>query len=122
MIVNSKESGRLKGVAHLSLALDSIEANGHSYPISTGSHSWRGKNHKKRNWIAIGGTSGAGALIGGLAGGPAGALIGSGAGAGAGTGYAYATGHKEIVLPAETRLSFTLQRSAEIAAVRENTR
>ena len=114
-IVSARPSGRLKGVAHLSLALNAVETGGRSYGITTTTFGQRGKSHKKRNWIAIGGTSGAGALIGGLAAGPAGMLIGSGAGAGAGTGYAYATGKKDIFLPVESRVSFSLREPAEIA-------
>jgi hypothetical protein len=47
-------------------------------------------------------------VIGGLAGGGKGALIGAAAGAGAGTAGAAYTGNKEIVLPAESTLSFKL--------------
>jgi hypothetical protein len=46
-------------------------------------------------------------LIGALAGGGKGAAIGAAAGAGAGTAGAAATGKKDIVFPAETRLVFT---------------
>jgi outer membrane lipoprotein SlyB len=48
------------------------------------------------------------ASIGGLAGGGKGALIGAALGAGAGTAGAAYTGEKEIVLPAESMLSFKL--------------
>ena len=47
-------------------------------------------------------------VIGGLAGGSKGALIGAVLGAGAGTAGAAYTGEKEIVLPAESALTFTL--------------
>ncbi len=114
-VVSAKESGRLKGVANLSLALDSVQANGVTHQLETNVYSRQGKNHKKRNWIAIGGTTGAGALIGGLAGGPAGLLIGSGAGAGAGTTYAAVTGKKNFVVPAETRIAFALREPAEFS-------
>ena len=56
----------------------------------------------------IGGGAGGGALIGGLAGGGKGALIGAVLGGGAGTAGAAYTGEKEIVLPAESMLSFKL--------------
>ena len=62
----------------------------------------------------IGGGAGLGALIGGLAGGGKGAAIGAGAGAAAGTGGTYFTGNKEIVLPAETAISFKLQDAVEV--------
>jgi hypothetical protein len=62
----------------------------------------------------VGGGAGAGALIGALAGGGKGAAIGAIAGAGAGTGGAAFTGNKEIVLPAETALSFKLKQAVEV--------
>jgi hypothetical protein len=56
----------------------------------------------------VGGGAGVGALIGGLAGGGKGAAIGAIAGAGAGTAGAAFTGNRDIVLPAESMLSFKL--------------
>jgi hypothetical protein len=58
--------------------------------------------------VAVGGGAGLGAIIGGLAGGGKGAAIGVLAGAGAGTAGAAFTGNKDIVLPAESALSFKL--------------
>ena len=60
------------------------------------------------NWLT------AGALIGGLAGGGKGAAIGAAAGAGAGTAGTAFTGNKDIVLPAESLLSFKLTRPLEV--------
>ncbi len=57
----------------------------------------------------VGGGAGLGALIGGLAGGGKGAAIGAVAGAGAGTAGTAYTANKEIVLPAESAVSFTLR-------------
>ena len=56
----------------------------------------------------IGGGAGGGALIGGLAGGGKGALIGGLIGAGAGTAGAAFTGNKDVVIPSESNISFTL--------------
>jgi len=69
----------------------------------------------KRSAGFIGGGAGLGALIGGLAGGGKGALIGGLAGAGAGTAGAGLTGKKDIVIPAETTLTFKLTRAAHIS-------
>jgi len=55
-----------------------------------------------------------GALSGGLAGGGKGAAIGAAAGAGAGTAGTAFTGNKEIVLPAESAVSFTLKQSVKV--------
>ena len=107
-LVNAKESGRLSGVASLSLELSSIEVDGKKYDVQTGTITRSGTNHTKRNTGFIGGGAAAGALIGGIAGGGKGAAIGAAAGAGAGTAGAAATGKKDITLGPETALSFKL--------------
>jgi len=56
----------------------------------------------------IGGGTGIGAVIGGLAGGGKGALIGGLAGAGAGTAASAYTGNKDVVIPSESAVTFTL--------------
>jgi outer membrane lipoprotein SlyB len=71
-------------------------------------------DHKRRNLGFIGGGSALGAAIGAIAGGGKGALIGAGAGAAAGTAGAAATGKRNIHLPAETPLSFSLQRPVNL--------
>jgi hypothetical protein len=108
VLVDSRESGRLKGVAHLELVLETLEVEGKSYDLQTSTVSRTGSNHKKRNIIFIGGGTGLGALLGGIAGGGKGAAIGAAAGAGAGTAAAAAIGRKDIVLPAEAQLNFRL--------------
>ena len=113
-VTSSVPSGRLKTPARLSVTLASLEWKGATYPVTTSSVSRSVKSHKKRNLALIGGGGGAGALIGGLAGGGTGALIGAGAGAAAGTAGAYATGKKDVVLPAETLLTFRLQAPVKI--------
>jgi hypothetical protein len=114
-VVDANASGRLKGVARLVVALDSVEVDGKNYDIQTSDISRVGRNHNKRNAEFIGGGAGAGALIGGLAGGGKGALIGAAAGAGAGTGAAAYTGKQDVRLPAETRMSFRLTKPVTIS-------
>jgi hypothetical protein len=92
----------------LRLVLESVTVNGEVRDVKTSSVSRSLKGKGKRTATLIGGGAGAGALIGGLAGGGKGALIGAAAGAGAGTAGAAYTGNKEIVLPTESILSFTL--------------
>ena len=88
--------------------LETITVNDDSYDVKTSSVSQYLKGKGKRTAAFIGGGAGGGALIGGLAGGGKGALIGAALGAGAGTAGAAYTGGKEIVLPAESSLSFKL--------------
>jgi hypothetical protein len=88
--------------------LETVTLNKDSYDVQTSSVSRSLQGKGKRTATFIGGGAGGGALIGGLAGGGKGALIGAALGAGAGTAGAAYTGEKEIVLPAESALSFTL--------------
>jgi hypothetical protein len=99
----------MKGKAQLGLALDSFQLHGRNYPIETASVDRLSSSHKKRNAWLIGGGTGVGAAIGGIAGGGVGALVGAGAGAGAGAAGAALTGKKEVGVPAETPLRFTLR-------------
>ena len=107
-IVEAVPQGRFKGAAVLRLVLESVNVNGDSYDVKTSSVSRYQKGKGKRTATFIGGGAGGGALIGRLAGGGKGALIGAALGAGAGTAGAAYTGEKEIVLPAESALSFKL--------------
>jgi hypothetical protein len=109
-VVSSESSGRLKGRGYMALSLDGFEWNGRTHPVATSAVSRVTASHNKRNLGLIGGGSGAGALIGGLAGGGKGALIGAGAGAAAGTAGAAATGKKNVHIPAETVFLFRVRR------------
>jgi hypothetical protein len=107
-VVEAVPQGRFKGAAVLRLVLETVTLNKDSYDVQTSSISRTLKGKGKRTATFIGGGAGGGALIGGLAGGGKGALIGAALGAGAGTAGAAYTGEKEIVLPAESTLSFKL--------------
>ena len=96
------------GRARLQLALQTVDVNGKTYDLHTHTSDRVGGAHKKRNLALIGGGAGGGALIGAIAAGGKGALIGGPVGAGAGTAAALITGRKNIRLPAESRLTFTL--------------
>ena len=114
LVVDARQSGRLKGRARLQLALESVDTNSGSYQIATASNVRVGGKHKNRNLALIGGGAGGGALIGAVAAGGKGALIGGPVGAGAGTAVAFFTGKKDIRLPAETPLTFRLTRPVSI--------
>jgi hypothetical protein len=103
-VVTAESLGRFKGAARLQIALTSIK----DYKVQTASVNRSAKGKGKRTAVMIGGGAGAGALIGALAGGGKGAAIGAAVGAGAGTAGTYFTGNKDIVLPAETVVSFKL--------------
>ena len=107
-VVAAQAKGKLKGEALLELTLTSVTVRGKSYPLQTAVWSQTAKGKGKRTAVTTGGGAALGALIGGLAGGGKGAAIGAGVGAGAGLAGGAATGNKQIDLPAESALTFTL--------------
>ena len=107
-VVNAKAKGKFKGEAELSLALTSVTVRGQAYSIQTGVLDSTVKGKGKRTAATTGGGAAGGALIGGLAGGGKGAGIGALVGAGAGLVGGAATGNKQIEIPAESALSFSL--------------
>jgi hypothetical protein len=108
-VVDAKSMGHFAGGALLSLKLDSITVDGQRLPVRTATLTQTTKGKGKRTGVLVGGGAGVGALIGGLAGGGKGAAIGALAGGGAGTAGSAYTGNKEIVLPAESAVAFTLK-------------
>lgn len=106
-VVSAVSSGRLKQPASITLELTSVSTE----PLRID-----GKSHLVRNAELIGGGAAAGALLGALVGGKKGAAVGAGVGAGAGTAGAYMTGKKEIVLPAETELTFVAGSASSLSS------
>ncbi len=113
-VVEAKAMGHFAGGALLELKLDSILVNGEQLPLETATLTQTLKGKGKRTGVLVGGGAGVGALIGGLAGGGKGAAIGALAGGGAGTAGSAYTGNKEIVLPAESAVAFTLKQPLRI--------
>ena len=113
-VVDAKPLGRFAGGALLQLRLNSVTIDGEEMPVQTATFTQTLKGKGKRTAVMAGGGAGLGALIGGLAGGGKGAAIGAAAGAGAGTAGTAFTGNKEIVLPAESAVPFTLKASLKI--------
>lgn len=112
-VVMAKPSGRFKGRPVLGLTLESFQLHGATYRIATAENDRTSSGHKKRNAVFIGGGSGLGAAVGAVAGGT-GALIGAGVGAAAGTAGAFITGRRDVKLPAETPLVFSLRSSVVV--------
>lgn len=104
--------GHFKGRSVLELRLTSIELNGNRYALDTHDNVHTKKGKGRRTGGFIGGMTGAGMVIGGIATGGVGMAIGGAAGAGAGTLIAGTTGNRDIEIPSESiqrfRLSDTL--------------
>jgi BON domain len=107
-VVSAKEKGKIKGEGELALSLTSITLHGRNHAIQTGVLDSTVKGKGKRTAKTTGGGAAGGALIGGLAGGGKGAGIGALVGAGAGLVGGAMTGNKQVEIPAESALTFTL--------------
>jgi len=118
-VVTAKAKGKIKGQGELAVQLTSISVGGHTYPIQTDVLSNTTKGKGKRTAATTGGGAAGGALIGGIAGGGKGAAIGALVGAGAGFIGGAATGNKQVEIPAESALSFTLASSLTLPPPRE---
>lgn len=114
VVTEAKKRGKIKGEGILALRLDSVQADGHNYAIQTSRLERVEKGKGKRTAVTTGGGAGLGAIIGGIAGGGKGAAIGALAGGGAGFAGGALTGNRDIELPAETILTFTLTKSVTI--------
>lgn len=106
----AKGKGRFKGAGDLAIELTSIGRT----RVNTTEYEAVNKGRGKRTAGIVGGGTGLGAIIGGIAGGGKGALIGGLAGAGAGTAGAAYTGSRDVVIPSESTVTFRLTQSASV--------
>ncbi|HYM79199.1 MAG TPA: hypothetical protein VE377_24705 [Candidatus Dormibacteraeota bacterium] len=113
-VTDAKPLGRFKGGAVLQVRLDSINVNGADVPVQAAARSFSEKGKGKRTAVMAGGGAALGGIIGAIAGGGKGAAIGAAAGGGAGVGGAAFTGNKDIVLGAESDLTFELSQPLEV--------
>ena len=113
-VIDAKALGHFKGGALLELRLERVRTNWGSHPVATSTLE-RVENGKGKRTAGFAGGGGVfGAIVGGLAGGGKGAAIGALAGAGAGAAGSAMTGNKEIFLPAETLVTFRLERGVRV--------
>ena len=113
-VVASHKRGHFKGRSVLELTLTGLDVNGRHYRLDTGTVVRTKKGKGKRTAAFIGGGTGVGMLIGGVASGGVGLLIGGLSGAGAGTLGAAFTGNKDIDIPAETVMTFKLDQPIQL--------
>lgn len=113
-VTDAKALGKFAGGAVLQVRLDSINLNGADLPVQAALRTFTAKGKGKRTAVLAGGGAAVGGIIGALAGGGKGAAIGMAAGGGAGAGGAAFTGNKDIVLPAESAVTFELSQPLEV--------
>jgi hypothetical protein len=107
----------VRGVSKKQLSLDlaTVTARGRTYAVASSPDTIYGTKKpgvgkNKRTAKFIGGGAAAGSVIGAIAGGGAGALVGGLVGGGAGAGAQTLTRGKSVHVPAESTLTFRLER------------
>jgi len=117
VIRSASKGGRFRGTSDLVLYLQSVSVEGQQYLISTTDVRQTGKQGfgaNKRTAEYTGGGAALGAIIGAIAGKGKGAAIGAGAGAGGGALAQVLTKGGSIRVPAETLLTFQLDKPVRI--------
>jgi len=113
-LVEDKQSGKISGRTELTLDLVSMRVNGKMVDLTTQEVTTSSGSRGAKSAKVIGGAAAVGAVMGGIFGGGKGAAIGATSGAGAGGAVQVLTKGQKVKIPAETRLTFTLQNSVSI--------
>ncbi len=108
VVAAAHKRGHFKGRSLLELQLTSLTLNGKQYPLTTKDLVESKKGKGRRSAAMIGGGAGLGMLVGGIATGGVGLVVGGLVGGGAGTAAAGATGNRDLDIPAESVVRFTL--------------
>ncbi|MGC9199579.1 MAG: hypothetical protein ACP5E5_11690 [Acidobacteriaceae bacterium] len=107
-VIEARRGGRFRGRSVLDLRLTAMKLNGYEYPLPMHDDVFSVRGKGRRSAAIIGGMTGAGMLIGGLATGGVGLAIGAAAGAGSGTAVAATTDNHKVEIPSEAILRFRL--------------
>jgi hypothetical protein len=117
VIKSASKGGKFHGQSDLVLDLISVTIDGRSHAIDVADLAQKGKDGvgvNKRTATYSGGGAALGAIIGAIAGGGKGAAIGAGAGAGAGALTQVLTKGGSIKIPAESVLTFRLDKPLRV--------
>ena len=115
LVVSSTKGGRVKGTAQLEVALTGLTlTDGQRIRLETAMATAAAKSEKKKDVGKVAITTGAGALIGGIAGGGKGAAIGAAVGGAGGTAVVLGTRGGPAVIPAGTQMRFRVKTPVEI--------
>ncbi len=121
VVRSATNGGRISGSSDLLVDLASVSVGGRRYVVVSSDVERRGRpgiGANRRTAEYVGGGSGLGAIIGAIAGHGKGAAIGAGAGAGAGVLAQVLTKGGSVSIPAETLLTFQLDRPLRIVPAR----
>ena len=119
-LVNVVESGRVEGLARMTLTVTGIRVEGKDYPIETNTLAFEAQSSKKQDAAKVGGGAGLGAIIGAIAGGGKGAAIGAAVGGAAGTATVLGTRGKPVELKPEETLTFRLENAVTLPIARQS--
>jgi len=104
----SHRRGHFRGRSLLELRLTSLTMNGTEYPLTTRDLAESKKGKGRRSSALIGGGTGLGMVVGGVASGGVGLVVGGLVGGGVGTAVAGLTGNRDLDIPAESIVRFKL--------------
>jgi hypothetical protein len=107
-------SGRVKGRAHLAVKWDTITVRGVTRSIRTSDVAMTADSNLGRDAKVIGGTTAAGAIIGGIVNGGRGAKKGAIIGAGAGTGAVLINKGSEVEMPSGSRWTVRVKETVRL--------
>jgi hypothetical protein len=121
LVVHEVSSGGTTGSPDIVLDMQSMTVSGRRYLVSTAdvkTDSGTGLGKNKRTAETVGGGAALGTIIGAIAGGAKGAAIGVLVGAAGGAGVEVLNKGKDVRVPAESLLSFRLDRPVSLQAER----
>jgi hypothetical protein len=117
VIKSASSGGRIRGASDLVIDLQSISVDGQQYAVTASDFQEQGKSGiggNKRTAEYVGGGTALGAIVGAIAGQGKGAAIGAASGAGAGALTQVLTKGGSIKVPAETLMTFMLEKPIRI--------
>ncbi len=122
VIRSSSKAGHITGASDLMLDLQSVTVDGRQYQLDTADlqqHGKQGVGKNKRTAEYVGGGALVGTIIGAIAGHGKGAAIGAASGAAAGAATQVLTRGSSIRVPAETVLTFRLDKPLRVVPSRQ---
>jgi len=115
IVVAATKGGRVKGTAQLEVAVTGFTlSDGQRIRVETSMAAAAAKSEKKKDIGKVAVTTGAGAIIGGIAGGGSGAAIGAAIGGAGGTAVVMGTRGGPAVIAAGSEVRFTVKAPVEI--------